>query len=70
MLPISYFATDPEENLNWVFRPFEVEVAWASPDTVFLACMVGYPLVLYLPSHLALAAWARRKEKMVGFGSQ
>lgn len=65
VLPVCYFATDPTRNLNWVFRPFEKDWPWAPPEAVFAACLVGYPLILYLPSHLALQAWARRRGRVL-----
>lgn len=60
LIPISYLFTDPERNLNWVFEPFGVEQTLV-PQPVYVAFLfVAYPLLLFLPIHLALRAWARR----------
>ncbi len=52
--------TDPELNLNWIYRPFGIEQTLLPPAGWVLACIVLYPLVLYLPTHALLARWARR----------
>lgn len=54
VLPVCYFFTSPTENLNWVFRPFGIEQTWLPPGAYLAACMLAYPLLLHLPSHLAL----------------
>lgn len=54
VLPVSYFFTEPERNLNWVFGLVEVPQTWL-PGPVYLAgLMVLVPVVLYLPAHLLL----------------
>lgn len=64
VLPLSLLP-DPERNLNWVRRPFGIELTWMSPGAWVLACMVLYPLVLYLPTHAALTGWMRRRGRPV-----
>lgn len=57
VLPLSYLFADPEvENVNWVF-------GWgAGPQTRFHplawlgAVMIGFPLLVYLPTHALLFA--------------
>jgi hypothetical protein len=61
LLPVTYFLTRPEENVNWVYGPFE-QVQQVVPTGVYLAfCLVAYPLVIYLPTHLLLAALFRAR---------
>jgi hypothetical protein len=60
MLPVCWFFTDPALNLNWLWRPFEREQPWLPPTAWMLLTLAAYPLVLYLPTHFALRAWAPR----------
>ncbi len=54
ILPLSAWLTDPERNINWVEAPFGIEQVWL-PDWLYvLACMLVYPLVLYLPTEALL----------------
>jgi len=55
VLPLSYFFSDPQRNVNWVYgfgeRP---QTRVAGPW--FLAFLIlMFPLVIYLPTHLVLA---------------
>ena len=59
VLPLSYLP-DPELNLNWLWRPFGIEQTVLPPVLYMMACLVLYPLLLFLPSQLALEAWLRR----------
>lgn len=56
LLPLSAWLTDPERNINWVEAPFGVEQAWLPEAAYLLACMVAYPLILYLPAE-AILRW-------------
>lgn len=60
VLPASFVAGDPEQNLNWLWAPFGVPQTLLTPISFMLVCMVLYPLLLYLPSHALLLWWARR----------
>ncbi|MFQ5527044.1 MAG: hypothetical protein ACE5GX_12385 [Thermoanaerobaculia bacterium] len=61
LLPITYWVTDPELNINWLWRPFGMPQT-LMPELVYLGVeMVAVPLVLYLPTHAALAWWTRRQ---------
>ncbi len=54
VLPLAYFFTDPEDNVNWVFGP-GAEPQTRVPAPVYLALlMVGFPLLVYLPTHWLL----------------
>lgn len=52
VLPVSYWLTEPGENVNWVHalgRPQAALPPWAYLTLLILA----FALVLYLPPHLA-----------------
>ena len=59
LLPITYLVTDPELNINWLWKPFGIPQT-AMPELVYLVVeMLAVPLILYLPTHAALARWTR-----------
>ena len=62
VLPLSFLA-DPALNLNWLWRPFGIEQTLLPPPAYLLACLVLYPLVLYLPSQLLLRPWLTRRRE-------
>jgi hypothetical protein len=52
VLPVSYWATDPRENINWVRGLRGKPQKWM-PARLYLALlMAGFPLLVYLPTHL------------------
>lgn len=54
VLPLSYFFTDPEDNVNWVFGP-GAEPQTRMPPLIYLGfLMAGFPVLLYLPTHWLL----------------
>lgn len=57
VLPVTYLLTDPAANINWLWKPFGIEQTLMPPWAYLLVCMAAYPLVLYLPTHWALARW-------------
>jgi len=61
VLPVTYFLTDPARNLNWVRGPFGVEQSLLPPLGYFALLLLAYPLIVFLPTHLALRAWANGK---------
>jgi hypothetical protein len=54
VLPITYFFTDPQENINWVFGPGEKPQNRIPRLAYFLLVLLFYPLCIYLPTHLLL----------------
>lgn len=50
VLPLSAWLAHPERNINWVEAPFGIEQVWLADALYVLACMLVYPLVLYLPA--------------------
>lgn len=57
VLPVTWLATDPARNINWVFGPGR-QPQRRIPPLVYLALlMLFFPLAVYLPTHLVLDAW-------------
>ena len=60
ILPATWWLTDPEKNVNWVWRPFGREQDLL-PEPAYLALlMLASPVLLFLPTHGLLLLWARR----------
>jgi len=57
ILPVSFLVGDETTNFNWLWRPFESPQTLVPAAVYLLFAMVAYPLVLYLPTHLALGRW-------------
>jgi hypothetical protein len=54
VLPLTYFFTNPEENVNWVFGP-GTKPQKRIPPLIYLGLLLlGFPLLVYLPTHLLL----------------
>lgn len=64
VLPLSFVVADPAKNLNWLWAPFGIEQTWMPPLAFLGVAMLVYPLLLYLPTHLALDAWAKRPQRI------
>jgi hypothetical protein len=58
VLPVSFLAFGPSRDLNWAWGPWDRPQRWMDPWAWFGLCLVGFPLLLYLPTHLALRRWA------------
>lgn len=58
VLPVTYWLTDPADNVNWVYGPGlgGKPQTWMTPRAYLAAVMVFFPLVVYLPTHLLLRA--------------
>lgn len=54
VLPLTYCFTDPELNVNWVFRPGEMPLKRMPPLVYLALLMIGFPVLVYLPTHLLL----------------
>jgi hypothetical protein len=62
ILPLSYLLTDPERNINWIWRPFGVPQTMFASWLYFVILMAAYPLLLYHPTHglvLLACRWKR-----------
>lgn len=54
VLPLSYWLTKPEENVNWV-RGFNNKLERRVPQIAYLGLlMIGFPVAIYLPTHFLL----------------
>lgn len=60
LLPATWWLTDPEKNINWIWRPFGQEQDLLSQPGYVLFLMLANPLLLFLPTHALLLAWVRR----------
>jgi len=54
VLSVTYWLTDPPENINWVYGPGSKPQTWMPPLAYLALVMVFFPLVIYLPTHLLL----------------
>jgi hypothetical protein len=66
ILPICYFGWGArpgfEGGINWVVGPFDRPQTRLAPLAYLALCVVGYPILLYAPSHFALRfLFGRRK---------
>jgi hypothetical protein len=59
VLAIGFLGFGPDLDLNWVWGPWGRPQRWMSPGAWFAACLLGFPVLVYLPTHLALARWVR-----------
>jgi hypothetical protein len=56
VLPLTYWLTDPGENINWVFGPSN-EPQKRMPPLLYLALlMAGFPVLVYFPADLLFHA--------------
>ncbi len=56
VLLATYLLTDPEDNINWVRKLGARPPTKLSPRQYLAALMVGFPLLVHLPTHLVLSA--------------
>lgn len=54
VLPLTYLLTKPEENVNWVHGLYGERQTKIPPKLYLLLIMAGFPLIIYLPTHLLL----------------
>ncbi len=54
LLPLTYLASDPKENINWVFGVGKAGRRWLSPPLYLASLVVIYAAVVCLPTHLVL----------------
>ena len=60
VMPICFFFTRPEENINWVFGPGNQPQRKIPAGVYLILLLIGAPLFIYLPTHLLLRAVAPR----------
>lgn len=56
VLPLTYWLTDPEENINGVFGPGSKPQKRILPLLYLGLLMAGFPVLIYLPVHLVFRA--------------
>jgi hypothetical protein len=54
LLPICWLGWDATLNLNWVYKPFNRPQTLMTPGLYLLVCMLGYTMIVFLPTHLVL----------------
>jgi len=54
VLPVSYWITDPADNVNWVYGPGSRPQTRMHPRSYLMLTMLLFPLLIYLPTHLLL----------------
>ena len=59
VLPLTYCVTDPAQNINWVHGPGTKQQERLHPLVYLFLLLVGFSLLIYLPTHLLLQAFFR-----------
>lgn len=65
VVPVSYFWR-PELDINWARGPFFHEQHVVPGLVYLLAYLIGVPLVVYWPTHLALQWWTTGRNRSIG----
>jgi len=60
LLPLTYWLTEPERNVNWLYEPFGVPQTLMPTYLWMFVLMLLCPLLLYLPTHAAVV-WLRKR---------
>lgn len=55
VLPLTYWLTQPQDNVNWVYGLGSEPQRWMPPWLYLLLLMVLFPVCVYWPTHLLLA---------------
>jgi len=56
VLPVTFWLTDPKDNVNWVYGPGSKPQTWIGRPAYLALIMVFFPLAIYLPTHVLLRA--------------
>lgn len=62
VLPATYLLTAPSENLNFVFGLYGHGLIFDSNILHLITLMIGFPIFVYLPTHLALKYLFERED--------
>jgi len=54
VLTASYWLSSPTDNINWVYGFGSAPQTWMPPLLYLLLVMLGFPLLIFIPSHLLL----------------
>lgn len=60
ILLLCFFVTDPERNINWSFGLGDTPQESLPPALYLALMMMGYPLLVYFPTHLLVLRVMRR----------
>lgn len=60
VVPLSYVATEPERNINWVHGPFGQPQEMLDPLLYLAGLALLWPVAVYLPVHLLMIAVQRK----------
>ena len=60
VMPICFFFTRPEENINWVFGPGSQPQRRIPGGVYLMLLLIGAPLFIFLPTHVLLRALTAR----------
>lgn len=60
VVPLTYVATEPERNINWVHGPFGQPQEMLDPLLYLAGLTLLWPVAVYLPVHLLMIALQRR----------
>lgn len=60
ILLLTYGLTGPELNINWVYLPYKLHLAWLPQHAWLLAYMVIVPALVYWPTHVFYSRCAPR----------
>lgn len=63
VLPLTLLLTEPARNINWVQGLFGQPQNMLDPLVYLLGLMIGWPILLYLPSHFLAIALQRRRAR-------
>jgi hypothetical protein len=56
VLAVTYWITDPVDNVNWIYGPGSRVQTRLRPRTYLALTMIFFPVIIYLPTHLILRA--------------
>jgi len=68
LLPICWLGWNETHNLNWVYKPFNRPQQSMTPGLYLVVCIVGYTLLVFLPTHLVLSRLFGRKKESAAAG--
>ena len=54
VLPLTYWVTSPDKNINWVHMPANSKRLKLPPKLYLALEMIAFPILLYLPAHFIL----------------
>jgi hypothetical protein len=61
LFPAGQLLGTPEQNLNWMWRPFGVEQTWMPPLAFAAFAAAVVPFLLYWPAHFVVRRWLPRR---------